>query len=327
MKIIFKKNHFFVLFLSFALLSCSSDSSNEDNSNGLEITNFTINQQEFGYAEFQYSSVGGAIYYEVFYDYSSNNSIPSTGSNLTFHHSNTTVKYLNDSDFHINTEVLYSFYIRAVNAQGQYSQWYGPVVYSFEPFCEIVPEELYFNNWTGLKWQYSFYDSPSYFQIEYGTQGFPVGAGVGTVVTSNNNFTENITLIQGQYYDFYVRSWCSSSLGWSRWSEPLSYFAETGYNQCVTPHNVQYTVVRNSSNQAVGANFTWGDLGGNNNYEYNLVSPSQPPTYGNIEFGTSQTVTYISMYQNMDYHFYVRTVCSNGTKTDWTGPILVNIGY
>ncbi|WP_298143150.1 hypothetical protein [Flavobacterium sp.] len=211
----------------------------------------------------------------------------------------------------------------AVSSSGtRESEPSNAVTIIIEPYCDepydLRTEAGYF------RWDSFIPDGTGFYQVQYGTQGFNLGS--GTIFTVNSTSTNDFTFQAGQFYDLYVRSFCSNSQAYSDWIGPLTYYSPSNQNFCTAPVNVGYSVVTNFAGEPVGAEFTWSDPGNSNNYEYNLVGNNQSPTSNAIEQGTSETVTYLSLVQNTEYDFYVRTRCTNGTATAWVGPINVNIG-
>ncbi|OYQ46346.1 hypothetical protein CHX27_04680 [Flavobacterium aurantiibacter] len=175
-----------------------------------------------------------------------------------------------------------------------------------------------------LFWDSTIPEGAASYQVQYGTQGFSLGS--GSIFTVNTPYTNNLTFQAGQYYDLYVRSFCSNAQEFSDWVGPHTYFSQSNQNVCTAPTNVGYSVVDNFFGEPVGAEFTWTDVGNSDNYEYNLVVNGQSPNASAIEQGTSPTITYLSLVQNTEYDFYVRTRCIDGTYTAWVGPLNVNIG-
>lgn len=285
-----------------------------------EVTDFTVTQNA-GEILFTYNCGEGATYLELSYDLSSNIlSLPDNGNRETIIDFNSTTKTLDELS--LVTGETYSFYIRSVTEKGKSSEWTGPQSITIGAYCE---EPYSFTYSLGLYWDtyYNQTDATN-FDVEYGQEGFTVGG--GTRITVNTEYCFDMILNQGTTYDFYVRSKCEDNLGYSNWVGPVSYYAEKNHNVCMVPTNVGYVVERNFFGDAVGASFSWDDNGGNPSYEYNVVLPGQAPETNGYEDGTSRTVTYLQMTQNTDFHFFVRTVCVDGSRTQWIGPLLVNIG-
>lgn len=220
----------------------------------------------------------------------------------------------------------YLFFSRAICPDGLFGAWSAPKNVLINDYCNSVTnirKEVFSLNDIRIYWD-SSESRASYYQVEYGIQGFALGN--GTLRNTNDKFLSNIPLSANTTYDFYVRSYCTTALGWSTWVGPYTYLSTNNQFLCTIPTNVNYTVQRNSSNQAVGANFTW-DNNGENNFEYTIVSPTASPNTGVINtIGIFSTPTYF-LTQNTNYKFYVRAVCAGGTRTAWSIAKSVNIGY
>src|SRR5690554_529454 len=316
-----------ILFLLaiFLIVSCSSDDS--DNVVSLKITSFNI-QQDSNQLIFSYTANEEVLYYEITYDYTSNHYNPnnngSNGNGFTTSDLNSTQKSI--QELHLNPSDSFMFYIRAIGNNNVRSEWFGPKVLSISNFCE-APYNVVFSGYVSWDTYYN-QTSSSYFQVQYGLQGFEVGTGT-TIQTSDHStvYTSGLVLDQGNVYDAYVRSFCNNSLGWSNWVGPISYFAENNTNVCVVPDNLGYYTEHNWLGEPVGANISWNDSGHNGAYEFNLVGNGQSPESSAIETrddGGTQ-ITYTGLTPGYQYHFYVRTVCADGTRTAWAGPLGVII--
>jgi hypothetical protein len=298
--------------LSFT--SCQKDTSTE-----ATITSFTVTQSN-NELIFTFSASSQDIqYYQI--QYYAPNGGGLAGSFVTNAASTVTETI---ADLSIQTGILYVFNIEAVLNSGSIIGGADPISLLIEEFCEQA-HNLNFSNASGLSWSiYNNNTSPSYYEISYGVTG--TTASLGEKITTNTRSNKEMVMEQGNVYDFYVRSYCNNTLGWSDWEGPLSHYASQDLNTCIPPSSLGFTVVRNSLSQAVGARCTWTDNGGNSNYEVNMVGNGSSPTAGNIETSTSTNITYAPMTQNTEYDFYVRSICSDGTPTNWAGPLNVNIG-
>ncbi|BDS10823.1 hypothetical protein [Aureispira anguillae] len=307
---------YFLLIFLFVQTACEKTSSSS-----IVISSFAVTQSS-NQLEFTFASSGGVVqYYELSYMPTANNTTGESGYKFITNNANSITKEI--KELNITTGNLYSFYIRVVGDDNASSEWYGPKTINVDAFCES-PYSLSFSN--GLSWQTSTNTTTaSYHEISYGLSGFQVDS--GTIITVNNTWhNSSMVLQQGNVYDFYMRSYCNQTLGWSEWEGPLTHYASNNMNTCIPPSGLKFYVVRNSLSQAVGAECHWDDLGGNSNYEVNMVRNGFAPNYGNIETASSQQTTYMPMVQNTEYDFYVRSVCHDGSKTAWAGPLDVNIG-
>jgi hypothetical protein len=303
-----------LLVFTLMVAGCSGD---ESGTSCAELTSLNITQQ---IDKLQFSLSGEtseALYYEIAYAEASANPSPTNSNTFVINSTQELVDVRNlvfsDTDRNM------VFFARAVCAEGN-SEWIGPKSLLVTDFCE-KPEniEFFFDE---LRWD--THEGDSHWQVQYGVEGFTLGS--GTVKTVNVNYLEDIQMSANTTYDFYVRSNCSGQTGWSAWAGPYSYFSPTNHNLCIIPSNVTFTVARNGANQAIGANVKW-DTNGEMNFEHVMLPAGNTPNSTTWNSSTYPGFpTYTSMTQNADYHFYVRAVCSNGSKTAWFGPTTVNIG-
>ena len=158
----------------------------------------------------------------------------------------------------------------------------------------------------------------SLYEIQYGLQNFTLGTGTKSQV--NSTFYNGMIMAANTTYDFYVRSFCSNSIGWSAWSGPYTYLSVNNQNLCATPFNLSYTI------ETIGSLSTFFALNwnpnGETNFELTVVGNNQAPTTGIIsQFQYSgASIPVFSKPKNNTYDFYVRAVCADGTKTSWAGP-------
>jgi hypothetical protein len=157
----------------------------------------------------------------------------------------------------------------------------------------------------------------SYYQVQYGPQGFQLDE--GTVFSTNNTYSSAFVLNKGNTYDAYVRTYCISDLGFSSWMGPVSTYADEDFNLCTAPVNLDYTI--NSESIDV----SWIDLdGGDKTYETSMVMEDQAPETGTYKVVINMnTVRFTSLQNDVNYHFYIRTVCIDDTQSPWRGPLLV----
>lgn len=151
-----------------------------------------------------------------------------------------------------------------------------------------------------------------YYEVEYGTTGFSLGSGTKKTVSnywySQGSFAANTT------YDFYVRANCGGT-DFSPWSDAKSFYNQSNINMCLAPTNL--SAYRNGG--VIEYSF---NANGESNYEI-VVSNSSSPGGGNIIGITNTSGAISGIYSNVSYNVFVRSVCSNGTRTAWTGPIYI----
>ncbi len=120
----------------------------------------------------------------------------------------------------------YDFYIRTICGAGVYSQWVGPVgvgesaVSCSEPNNMLVVRSGTDETKATVSWTAN--PDESSWQIQYGAQGFVIGA--GTQITSNTTSKVISNLVATVSYDFYLRSKCSAN-DYSNWVGPYTIVA------------------------------------------------------------------------------------------------------
>jgi hypothetical protein len=298
-----------VSIFSLMLTSCGGDSDSDSEAvvvNPTEcssvISNFSV-AQNFEKLMFNITASPGALYYEASLSATNNNRGADEGIIMPL-------------DVETNSISLYSYlnfgdnvvYVRSVCADGTKGAWNGPKIISISEFCG-APSEL---NVTplGVSWNYNFVAEAANYQVQYGPAGFNLGS--GTIVTVNNERFNDASLRAGQAYDFYVRAFCTNGLSYGNWTGPFTYFAEGNQNMCLAPANVAHSSEGNGYYA-----FTF-DYNGEDQWEYTLVVRNQ-----NVSEGTLHTLGlggWPVMYLNstIDYDFYIRAVCNDGSRTAWT---------
>ncbi|SCY19360.1 hypothetical protein [Flavobacterium caeni] len=303
-------------FAALVLAGCSSDSDNTPTVNlpvCENVSGFTVAQQgEF--VDVQLSGTNEPLNYELSVVPAGGSGGPENGYIYPF---TETSKRWTATELNILPGYTYYIYVRSACSDSFKSNWTAAQALSFEDYCQ-GPTNLvfaYHGDGFGFGWTYTD-EQTSHFQVSYGPQGTAAGAGI-LVQTNSDHIAP--ALEGGATYDFYVRSFCSGGTGWSAWSGPYTYFAETDLNMCTQPSNVQYTQLSASQ-----ANFTW-DYNGQTQFEYALVSGSQSINTATIyEIGIFGTPTFTGMSNWAQYTFYVRAVCADGARTPWT-TILVDL--
>ncbi|MFK7970357.1 MAG: hypothetical protein AB8F95_08320 [Bacteroidia bacterium] len=270
---------------------------------------------------FEYSATGDFEFYEIAYDLSGNATDPDFAQNFTTAESDNVTKAI--SDLNIGTSEVYSFWIRGVDNENEQSEWLGPETITIADFCRDITSVEFSG---AVFWSYDNSASEvSFYEVQYARQGFELGSGV--TIQTNRTTTSDLILEKGTAYDVYVRAFCENNLGFSAWFGPVSHFAADNFNVCMPPTNIGYSTERNFFGDPVGADITWEDEGNNRKYEFNLVGNNQSPESSAYEsrddYGNQ--ISYRSITPNVQYDFYIRTVCIDGTRMNWVGPLDVVI--
>lgn len=302
----------FVLILN----GCSSDSNGASGSNGTPIcnnvTDFTVVQNNEN-IELTLSSSFTPLFYELsvldsdFREVSENHVINNLHTTFTL------------ADLGLTAGNTYVFRVRTACDVNDLSAWSPSKSLVIGDFC-YRPTNVQISGHS-LVWNYA--GAWTQFQVEYGLHGF--AHGTGTTATVTDYAYPYVAMQEGQSYDFYVKAYCNTTLGWSDWAGPYTYMCPPHYNDCNTPNNVGYVIERNFFNQATGASLSW-NFNGETNFEYTMVFQNQGPTAGVINTSGQVASIYFGLTQNTNYWFYVRAICANGNRTAWAGPLLINIG-
>ena len=212
----------------------------------------------------------------------------------------------------------YHVYVRAICGSGDYSTWYGPKPITINQFCakpgnpEFLLGSLYWEYNTG----FSAGANTSYFQVEYGLQGFELGT--GTRATTPGMAYNDGSYYSGEIYDFYIRAYCADGVGFGDWAGPFSFVSGSNFNVCVAPGGLNATIHSYSNSTTYKyCVFNWTGYGVTT-FEHTLVERNQDVNSGTITSTQSTAVQYNNLSIYTDYDFYVRGVCEDGSRTDWT---------
>ena len=285
------------------------------------VTGFTVTQQSDTW-KFNISANSTPLYYEVSVVSSSSNPINGdAGQKYVLNSASGALSFFDLGFGSMNTGQTYFLFVRGACSTSNLSAWIGPKSITIDAYCD-KPKNIGFDFY--LHWELNSPSNASSFQVQYAIKDFTLGT--GTIATTNQTHFDGAMLSANTYYDFYVRSSCSSNLGWSEWTGPYTYYSATNLNLCTVPSNLTFDIQRNGSGQAVGAIFHW-QFNGESNFEFTVVNPAQDPNTGTISTGGTTTWPVYSLPQNTNFAFYVRAVCLNGNRTSWAGPLAVNIGF
>lgn len=215
------------------------------------------------------------------------------------------------------TNGTYDIYVRANCGGTSYSDWSSAqsflVTGGNSSTCP-APYNLGVNPYNqGYQLRWSVPNSPGYYELEYGLTGFSRGSGTKKTV-STNSYTQG-TFNANNTYDFYVRSNCGGS-DFSPWAGPYSFYADHNAHTCQPPTNL--AAYRN---------------GGYIHYTYSLNGENQQEVYINNTANTTSGTLLTSsggsgditnIYSNVTYYIYLRSICLDGSRTAWAGPVVVN---
>lgn len=240
----------------------------------------------------------GALYYEISIQPAGNSNInPENGNIEDLETTNGTVRVYQEGN--------YVFYARTVCPDGTKGVWFGPKLLNVQPFCQSTAitavTEL------GIDWDSVV--GVNTFQLQYGPSGFPLGAGM--VVNVNNDYYGDLSMAANQTYDFYVRPYCPASSGYGNWSAKYTYTASYNVNMCLAPTNI---VAQYTSPTVVNFNYNGN---GESQWEFALTTGA-PPTQAEIRTLNQGYMPSSIIPAGFHGTFYMRAVCANGARTNWT---------
>lgn len=295
--------------------ACSkSDSNNPDPSNACSsVSNFDVTQQA-DLLMFSISSTSTPLYYQVSYQLASASPDPGYGNTFILN-SLTGNKSLNELS--IESGSTYVFYARAICTDGSQSNWSGPKVLSMSNYCGR-PSFLDFDRTDySLSWVNAGASNTDC-QVQYGVRGFALGT--GTIITVSNDYCSGFTMLPNTTYDFYVRSYCEDVNLWSPWSDVYVY--TDVIIPCNLPTNLSHQIQSTTTDFAY-VTLHWNSNGGEN-FEYTIVFQGEPITSGTIYSASTAASPVMVLDRDGVYDFYMRTVCTDGSKTAWTAPHLIS---
>lgn len=305
-----------ILIVSFSLNYCGS---RDDNNNSCSnVSGFSV-VQNGGFLNFTISSNESGTY-EIAYGLTGNGSPQQTliVNDKTFSYS---INNFNHTILEAGKS--YTFKIRRICSSSSSSDWGFEKSFTINNnFCKKpINFKLTNSIYNQISWSIDTYNNgnnPSYYQLQYGNQGFSLGS--GTTIDTNLNYY-NAPLVAGKKYDFYVRSFCSGTSGWGDWEGPLTVLSSVS-TACVAPTYANYSVSSIDLSYFRAA-LTW-ENDGNSQYQVSLSSSSSVPNSSSltiINAPNGANFSYLS--KGMNYYFYVRKVCPGNTFSPYFGPYLV----
>ncbi len=308
-----------IVFSLFMLTNCNKEES--------KIVSFEVTK-EGNNLKFKYTADSPTENYIISYGSSSNSSDPDQGNNFTTTNQNEVVKSLDALGIYVGEDTeSFTFFIKPYDKKAKKASWSDAFVLNVTPTCPQLTNSTVFRVGDAVEFKWGTSDPSSlfsYYEVEYGLKGFALGE--GTIVTTNSSKTRSISMTQNNIYDFYVRANCDNNIGWSEWAGPVGYFTDVDVNPCTDPSNLVWGIEYNFFGDPIGARLAW-EKNYNSEFEYTVVLDGASPDLGQIEtYYHSSLASLVYLSQNTDYHFYVRTLCVDGEKKSWIGPVSLNIG-
>ncbi len=203
----------------------------------------------------------------------------------------------------LQPDTLYYAYVRSNCGEDDgYSRWIGYHSFRTQVAC-IAPTSFRATDVTGagvtLEWENS--NGANEWEIEYHTNFFTPGNGIGTIVSATSNTINLENLSQDTFYYAYVRSNCGEEDGYSNW---VGYVTFRTLLLCNVPTN---PIVDNITENS--ASLTWNDddnaLGWE--IEYNEL-PFNPGSGTRVET-TENTIDLEDLESGTIYYLYLRKNC------------------
>lgn len=156
----------------------------------------------------------------------------------------------------------------------------------------------------------------SAWEIQYGLEGFIVGAGTSVMATATTTTINGLTSTNN--YDFYVRTKCDDGL-FSDWIGPVS--VGSSVVLCSNPTNVS---ALRSATVNTQITVTWQSNGDEASWQVQYGATGFAIGSGTIVNSATTTKTITGLQATSAYDFYVRSNCSATDNSNWVGPVHVN---
>lgn len=304
--------------LSLTLLTLFSCSKSDDSPGAPTnqcgaVNSFSIAQQNENVVVTINSSTS-PLYYELSYQSASSNPNPDYGSKLIINGTTATFS-INSLGFVNGGGDTVVFFVRPICSSSSAGSWSSASALTIAPYCSGPSNLIFSSNY--LSWDGS--SNNSNYQVQYGPTGFSLGS--GTTYTTTTDYYTGFAMQANSSYDFYVRSFCSNSSAWSSWIGPYTHL-NTVSTLCNQPTNLSRQIVSTTS-QYAWVTLQWSH-NGETNFEYMVVLHSAPISGATIYSATNAGWPTVQLTRSLTYDFYMRTVCSDGTRTAWTAPYLIS---
>lgn len=298
------------LFLSAILLTTFNSCSSSDGEEGCgKVSNVTVYSTGPSYLSFNFETVSNVNSYMI--EYGVAGFTKGTGTSFPTSQSGVTIENLNPS-------TLYDIYITSLCEQGETNFYKISNIATEQSQCtgqvSATLHQWYSTQNIELNFEYSGGNASNY-EVEYGPLGFTVGSGTKLTFNSTNGIIQGIQT--NTTYDIYVRAICYQN----DISEAEKY-TYTTIGSCPKPIFLSTTLISGSCNQGTAyRNFSWHyDYSNAQSFTISLVSQGGLPQNGNQFITSNESIAFSNMYCSWN-QFYVRANCSDGSTSEWAGPI------
>ena len=216
------------------------------------------------------------------------------------------------------SDTEYEYYVQANCGASDASVWVGPMTFTTGISCEqasainmtgVTIDSAYIN-WTAGGTETSW-------NVQYGLDGFTLGAGTVTLETVTNIALGNLT--SGTDYDFYVQAICGAGDS-AQWAGPFNF---STLISCAQPTFLDAINISNSSAnllfQAGGSEAAWNIEWGVPGFEVGAGEE-----FGSVS-NTSDNPYYVTgLNPSSTYEYYVQASCGASDLSTWSGPYTFN---
>ena len=155
-------------------------------------------------------------------------------------------------------------------------------------------------------------------EVQYGLQGFTVGAGT-TVVSTLTNYTVT-GLNPANTYSFYVRANCGGTSN-SQWVGPVIVQAIDVNPNCASPTNL---IASRNATTNTNVNISWTAGGTETSWEIQYGNTGFALGSGIIITSTASPDLIANINTQNSFSFYIRAACSGTEFSSWIGPVSVS---
>lgn len=275
----------------------------EDKPNCLEPENFNMTSIDAREVSFEWLPIGDDTNWELEYELTGF----SKGAGVVVSATEPTIT-LSD----LEPLTTYDIYIKTVCDVGGFSESLGPFTFRTTEVCTVP------TNWNLLsisrdsaEFTWDDNENVDEWEIEYYSNYFTPGTGVGTLVSSSTNSVVLENLIPGTSYYAYVRGSCGTD-GYSNWSYTQYFYTNQA---CEIPYGVTAQEITKNS-----AEIVWDSNDDVTEWEIEYNTNYFTPGYGTGTVVTSSTnsISLEDLLISTNYYVYVRSDCDSYGYSNWS---------